>query len=226
MPSELILIRHGQAVRSNADYVRAPLTPLGREQAAVTGRYLQAAQMKIDGFYSSPLRRAQETAALIGAEIGHDPRLQKGLQEMTLLELPPLVILESLIRFHLFADYLRKNAGKPVRWPIIGRVSKVLGELIAYHPGQSILLVTHGGVISSVLAWYMPAERKRWWREVENCSLTRLRVEGALAELAAFNDIRHLKPNAEFETSAQRLGVGIEPGEAIRLPAADTLGRP
>ena len=59
MTTELILIRHGYTVRVHGDYVHAPLTPLGQEQAAQTGQYLSASQQLIHGFYTSPLRRAR-----------------------------------------------------------------------------------------------------------------------------------------------------------------------
>ena len=195
MATELILVRHGQAVRKNGDYAQAPLTALGREQATLTGRHFRDANERFDGFYSSPLRRARETAEIIGVEIGLDPLVQNGLQEMMSYELPPIIILESLARLGLFHGYLNKNVGKPLRWPIVGRVSTVLTELIARHPGQSISLVTRGGVISGVLAWFLPGERQRWWRDtVDNCSVTRLKVDGSAAELTMFNRTYHLKP--------------------------------
>lgn len=198
MATELILIRHGQAVRTQRDYVRAPLTALGQEQATLTGQYLRNAHERLGGFYSSPLRRAQDTAALIGAHIGCDPSVQNGLQEMVFIELPSLILLESMARLGLFQEYFRKNVGKPLRWPIVGRVSQVLGRLIADHPEETIAVVTHGGVISGVLAWYMPKQRRRWWRDtVDNCSLTRLKVVGKAAELVLFNDTRHLKAGPE-----------------------------
>lgn len=197
MRADLILIRHGQADRASKNYLRAPLTALGRAQATLTGRYLREAQEKVDAFYSSPLVRARETAVLIGGEIGLDPSVKSGLQEMMSSELLPIIILETMARIGLFHDYLLKNVGKPQRWPIVGRVSTVLTELMTRHPDQSIALVTHGGVISGTLAWYMPQERRRWWREtVGNCSLTRLRVEGTAAELTLFNDTRHLVQSA------------------------------
>jgi broad specificity phosphatase PhoE len=194
MATELILIRHGQAVRANGDYLRSPLTPLGREQATLTGRYLRDLEERLDGFYSSPLRRARETASLIGGEIGHQPVVQQGLQEMTFWEFLPVVIMESLARLGLFDGYLYGKVGKPLRWPIVGRVSTVLTGLITRHQGQTISVVTHGGVISGVLAWFLPRERGRWWRDtVDNCSVTRLKVEGTSAELTLFNSTQHLK---------------------------------
>lgn len=50
MPSELILIRHGNAVRVNGDYLHAPLTTLGKEQAAQTGQHLRQEHQPLEGF--------------------------------------------------------------------------------------------------------------------------------------------------------------------------------
>jgi broad specificity phosphatase PhoE len=96
MATEIILIRHGNAVRVNGDYFHAPLTELGQEQAAQTGQYFRASQNHLDGLYSSPLRRTQETANIIGAKIGQQAELRPDLQEVRSFELPILVILEIL----------------------------------------------------------------------------------------------------------------------------------
>ena len=195
MATELILIRHGNAVRVNGDYFHAPLTPLGREQAAQTGQYFSAPENHLDGFYSSPLRRTQETANIIGAKIGLNPELRIGVQEVCLNELPGLVILEILSIADPVEDYLDARAGGPIRWPIEGRVSAVLLDIVAKHPNQRVAVIAHAGVISAALSWYLPERRWRWWRTtVSNCSFTRFRVEGKQAELLAVNDIKHLSP--------------------------------
>jgi broad specificity phosphatase PhoE len=195
LSTELILIRHGNAVRVNGDYFHAPLTPLGQEQAAQTGRYFNAPENRLDGFYSSPLRRTQETAKIIGAKIGLDPELQPGVQEVMFFETPALVILEILSIFDPVEDYLDARAGMPIRWPIVGRISAVLLDILAKHPDQRVALVTHAGVISAALSWYLPEKRWRWWRTtVSNCSITHFKVEGNRAELLAVNDVKHLSP--------------------------------
>src|SRR5512141_2046232 len=96
MATELILIRHGHAVRVHGDYYHAPLTQLGQEQAAQTGQYFSEPQNHLDGFYSSPLRRTQETAKIIGQKIGQSAEFRIGVQEVRWWELPALVILEIL----------------------------------------------------------------------------------------------------------------------------------
>jgi broad specificity phosphatase PhoE len=195
MTTEIILIRHGNAVRVNGDYVHAPLTPLGQEQAAQTGQYFSSPQNHIDGFYSSPLRRTQETAHIIGERIGQTAELRTGVQEVRFYEMPALVVLEILSIFDPIEDYLDARAGGPIRWPIEGRVSTVLLDIMVRHPNQRVAVIAHSGVISAALSWYLPEKRWRWWRTtVSNCSLTRFKVEGARAELLAVNDIQHLSP--------------------------------
>ena len=195
MATELILIRHGNAVRINGDYFHAPLTTLGQEQAAKTGQYYNIPQNHLDGFYSSPLRRTQETANIIGAKIGQKAELRPGIQEVRAIELPALMFLEILSITDIVEDYLDARAGYPIRWPIEGRVSAVLLDIVSRHPDQRVAVIAHAGVISAALSWYLPEKRWRWWRTtVSNCSLTRFRVEGNRAELLAVNDIKHLGP--------------------------------
>jgi broad specificity phosphatase PhoE len=195
MATELILIRHGNAVRVNGDYFHAPLTALGQKQAAQTGEYFSTSQNHLDGFYSSPLRRTQETASIIGAKIGQKVELRSGVQEVRLRELPTLVLLEILSITDLVEDYLDARAGVPIRWPIEGRVAKVLLDIVARHPNQRVAVVAHSGVISAALSWYLPEKRWRWWRTtVSNCSLTRFKVEDNRAELLGMNEIKHLSP--------------------------------
>ena len=195
MPTELILIGHGNAVRVNGDYLHAPLTALGQAQAAQTGEHFRAPQNHLDGLYSSPLRRTQETAKIIGAKIGQNAELRSGVQEVRLRELPALVILEILSITDPVEDYLDARAGGSIRWSIEGRVSAVLLDIIAHHPNQRVAVIAHAGVISAELSWYLPEKRWRWWRTiVSNCSLTRFKVDGDQTELLAVGGIKHLNP--------------------------------
>jgi probable phosphoglycerate mutase len=217
MATELILIRHGNAVRVNGDYFHAPLTELGQEQAAQTGQYFTASQNHLDGLFSSPLRRTQETANIIGAKIGQQAELRPGIQEVRSFELPVLMILEILSIFDPVEDYLDAHAGVPIRWPIEGRVSTVILEILTRHPNQRVALIAHAGVISAALSWYLPEKRWRWWRTtVSNCSITKFRVEGRWGELLAVNDIRHLSPviiTTQPPTKTVEIAEGVHPVE-------------
>lgn len=195
MPTELILVRHGHTVRVNGDYVHAPLTAIGQQQAAQTGDFLNKTYLPLDGFYASPLRRAQETAALIGSKINATPITNDGVREVEGLEIPKLAAYEAASLADPVEDYLDDNAGKTIRWPLEGRVSAAILEIIAAHPNQRALIVAHSGVISSVLAWYFPEDRGEWWlTTVHNCSLTRLSVDGAQAKILGSDETSHLSP--------------------------------
>src|SRR5258708_35300885 len=160
MATDLILIRHGNTIPVNGDYLHAPLTALGQQQAEQTGQYL--AQQALGGFYASPLRRARETAVIIGKRIGMQPEIKNGIQEVEGLEVPLLAIMETLSIFDPIEDYLDARVGKPMRWPIQGRVSKAILEINSAHPDQQVVVVAHAGVVSSVLAWGFPEQRLKW----------------------------------------------------------------
>jgi probable phosphoglycerate mutase len=212
MATELILIRHGYTVRVHGDYVHAPLTPLGQQQAAQTGEYLFASQQPIGGFYSSPLRRAHETAEIIASKISMEPIIKRDVREVGGFEIPALGLFEMASIFDPVEDYLDDRAGKPIRWPIQGRVSQAVMEIVAAHPNQRVVAVAHSGVISSVLAWYFPEERGEWWlTTVRNCSLTRLAVDGAHVQVLGVDETGHLSP----EVMTQQ-----KPDRAVRLAKA------
>ncbi|HEX7555083.1 MAG TPA: histidine phosphatase family protein, partial [Leptolinea sp.] len=115
--------------------------------------------------------------------------------EVRLIELPALVLFEVLSITDFVEDYLDACAGVTIQWPIEGRVSKVLLNIVASHPDQRVAIIAHAGVISAALSWYFPEKRWQWWRStVSNCSITRFSIEGKHAELLAVNDIQHLSP--------------------------------
>ncbi len=180
-------------MRVNGDYVHAPLTPLGQRQAAQTGQYLSSSQRPLDGLYTSPLRRAQETAAIIASEIGGTSIIKIGIREVEGLEVPALAMYELASISDPVEDYLDDRAGKSIHWPIKGRVSKSLLQIISAHANQRVVVVAHSGVISSILAWYLPEERGEWWLTmVRNCSLTRPAVDEARLQVLGVDETQHL----------------------------------
>jgi len=221
MATELILIRHGNAIRINGDYVHAPLTTLGQSQATLTGQYLAKKQQPIDGFYTSPIRRAQETAAIIGEALGLTAEIKPGVREVEGLEVPALAVVEFLSIFDFIEDYLDENAGKPIRWPVEGRVSQAITEILAAQSRQRIVVVAHSGVISAVLAWIFPEQRLKWWlTTVGNCSLTELRAEGNHFTLLSANQTQHIMPS-EATTQAPDRAVQLTKKvvETVKQPA-------
>lgn len=201
---ELYLIRHGNAKKLRGEtYVTAPLTELGRAQAQVTGAFLRQQQIHFDGYYCSELKRAVETAKIIGECIGQTATIRRGIHEMEYREIPGMILAELFARTGLLNSYFEKHVGKVIRYPMVGRVAKGLMEIYAQHSCGRICLVVHGGVISSILAWYFPRERRHWWRDtVGNCSITRLQIQNERATLVEFDSVAHL--GALASTAHQR----------------------
>lgn len=191
---ELYLIRHGNAKKLWGEtYVTAPLTELGRKQAALTGDYFKQQDIRFDGYYCSPLKRAVETATIIGERSGQTPVVRTGIHEMEYREIPGMVAAELLARTGLLNSYFQQRIGKAMRFPMVGRVATGMLGILGLHDEGRVGVVAHGGVISSILSWYFPNERRRWWRDtVGNCSITRLRVTAARAELVEYDFVGHL----------------------------------
>src|SRR5438445_12846683 len=75
----LYFLRHASAgehlVNPKKDEKRA-LDKEGIEQCGYVGRALAAMDVQVDVIISSPLKRATQTASLVGNEIGHEGKLQ------------------------------------------------------------------------------------------------------------------------------------------------------
>jgi probable phosphoglycerate mutase len=80
---ELLLIRHALPERRETEDgtpADPPLSRTGLEQAERMARWMAAE--KIDAIYSSPMRRARETAAPLERALGLAARLEPGVVEM------------------------------------------------------------------------------------------------------------------------------------------------
>src|SRR5438270_8245418 len=75
----LYFVRHASAgervIDPKKDEKRA-LDPDGIEQCRLMGRLLAALDVQVDAIIASPLKRAAQTAVLVGNEMGHEGKLQ------------------------------------------------------------------------------------------------------------------------------------------------------
>jgi 2,3-bisphosphoglycerate-dependent phosphoglycerate mutase len=130
---ELLLVRHARPERaeSTAGPADPPLSPLGSLQAEVLAGWLASDPAgPVDAVYTSPLRRATETAEPLAAALGVEALAYIPIEEL-------------------------QAAGDP-RWMEIpddietfgARVVEGVTRLAAAHPSQRVVLVCHGGVIN------------------------------------------------------------------------------
>jgi len=75
----LYVLRHASAGtrRENPIVdVKRPLDKEGKQQCILIGSYLNALKVQFDLIASSPLKRALQTASLVGTEVGYDAKIQ------------------------------------------------------------------------------------------------------------------------------------------------------
>jgi uncharacterized phosphatase len=180
----LYLVRHGETDWNRAKRIQGssdiPLNDLGCQQATETGRLL--ARRQWDGIVASPLIRALDTARLISAELGlGEPEIRAQLAERNYGEA------EGLTGDEVDARYPKGTPvpGRESRGEVAARVMPVLLELAAARAGQSLLVVSHGGVIRAVLDTVAPTLKVE---RIANGSVHSFRVDEGSMELIEFDD--------------------------------------
>jgi uncharacterized phosphatase len=182
--TSLYLVRHGEtdwnAERRIQGSTDIPLNAIGRAQAATAGRLL--ARREWDGIYSSPLSRAFDTASIIADEVGlGEPTTIAAIVERNYGEAEGLNW-EQLDR--MFPDDT-PVPGRETHEEVAARVLPALVSLAAAHPGEALIVVSHGGVIRSVLNAVDP---RATHGPITNGSIHSFElVDGAL-ELVSFDD--------------------------------------
>jgi broad specificity phosphatase PhoE len=189
----ILLARHGETdwnregrFQGHAD---PPLNRTGRAQAVDLSVALMAEQLA--GVYSSPLRRALETAEVVAASHGLEPVPVDDLREVDVGSWSGLTRAEVEERFPAqFARWLDYGQGweDGETYEEMGRraVDALLG-LAAAHDGERVLAVTHGGPIRAAFAFAdgtTHAEARRLGPRIGNTFVAELAVaDGALRRI-------------------------------------------
>ncbi len=149
------IVRHGETEWNAQKRIQGstdiPLNDVGRAQAAQTGNHLRDAQGENgqwDAIVSSPLSRARETAQIIALALGlGEPTLLPSLAERAHGEIEGLSFEERSARFPVGSDV----PGLETRDEVLERALPTLEKLAGQHPGGRVLVVSHGGVISTLV---------------------------------------------------------------------------
>jgi len=119
--TEIWLVRHGDCYEDMAEGADPPLSATGRRQAQrLAERVRRAGAIAI---YSSPYRRAVETARILGDRVREDSRLVE-------------------IELELGEDNSLDFKETPTS--VVGRMRAAIDDIVAAHPGEHVVVVTHG----------------------------------------------------------------------------------
>jgi broad specificity phosphatase PhoE len=143
----LILARHGETDWNREGIWQGhgdpPLNDLGRRQAAELAERL--ADVEIHALYSSDLRRAYETAEIIGAAKGLEITAEPDLREMDVGSWSGLTSEEIATQF----PGMTHHDGEE-REAFDARAVGVVRRIAGVHEGCRVLVVTHGGVVRAL----------------------------------------------------------------------------
>lgn len=196
-PVRLLLIRHGEVEdRYHRVFaggrVDVQLSQRGEEQAAALARYVR--QRPIDAVYASPMRRAQQTLVPMASHCPRPAVVTPSFSEVDFGDWTGLTWeqVHSQLGVRAF-DWLEKldaaaiPNGESGR-DFLARVEPPLREIIRAHPGQTVAIVCHGGVVRAILSILLglPLPRMASF-EIDYASLTRMEVHENKTEVTLLN---------------------------------------
>ena len=202
-PTQLVLVRHGETEWTEKGLLHggrldSPLSPKGRRQATLAARRLEGEDFA--ALYSSPQGRAMQTAEILGEALRLTPEPHNGLREYKFgwvegrnkrlfepdgtgpLLFKPLIALSILLTGERPGQFNQ-------------RVFSAIQHIVDQHPADRILVVTHWGVLSQLMAALLDADPKRWrkyggWAP---CGITELHGQDGEWQLIRMNDSEHLQ---------------------------------
>jgi 2,3-bisphosphoglycerate-dependent phosphoglycerate mutase len=169
--TEIWLVRHGDSYQDMSEVVDPPLSAVGREQArrlAERVRRLQPAAV-----YSSPYRRALQTAQAITDDVHVDARLVE-------------VVLD------VGEDGSLDLKEDPLA--AATRMRDVLADIVRDHAGGRVVVVSHGAAIVACLSDVMRLEPGQLRVLPYYTSISTVRVLGERRMVGGIGDTAHLEP--------------------------------
>jgi 2,3-bisphosphoglycerate-dependent phosphoglycerate mutase len=159
-PARLIVARHGEAVYETDTMTDSggSLTTLGRAQARELGERL--AGERVAGVVCSELSRSVQTAEIAAAALGLPVEVRRGLQEFAIGDFlgrarDPLV-LDPILAGWLAGDLTPAVPGGESGAQVADRVLAVLDDVADRFRGETVLVITHGGVILALTGRLAP----------------------------------------------------------------------
>jgi probable phosphoglycerate mutase len=193
---ELLMIRHAEPVKVvDRDGPADPeLSGRGRRQAELLGAFL--APEGIEAIYSSPMRRAWETAGPLCSEIGAEPQVREALSEFDRLATTYIPLEEMRAtrdeRYLAMIDDDYSLYGVDMvqfRREVVEQVERIIAD----HPGGRVAIVCHGGVINAYFGHILGISRNSLFTP-DYTSVSRLAASrSGVRSVLRLNEVAHLR---------------------------------
>jgi broad specificity phosphatase PhoE len=202
----MFMVRHAESTWNRTKKIQGQRDPelsaYGKKEAKLLAKRFK--EITFDAVYTSPLRRAYQTAEIV---VGKKTPIirEEGLNEICLGEWEGMSLRsirkkygEMFDRWAVRPTRIRIPGGEDFR-TFVRRVKTTLRSIESANAGRNVLVVCHGGVISTyaTIVLNLPPDDV-WCLTVKNASLTIVEVGADLHKLITFNDISHLMRLKEF----------------------------
>lgn len=215
--TEILLVRHALPVAAHAVGHQPSLGPAGRRQAELLADWLAP---PVDAVVSSPLPRAQETAAPIAARFGLPVATIDDLREwerdggspryLPLEDIPaddPRALALAEGRFDDFVPPFDREAFR-------ARARSALDHICTRWPDGRVVAVSHAGLINTLVAGVLGVEHIFWFL-ADYTSVTRIeRLASGRTIVHSVNEAAHLR-----DRSSSRGRTGAEPSQPFDAAA-------
>ena len=168
--TEILLVRHADCYDGITEIDDPPLSALGRDQAARLAERMK--RLKPKSVYTSPLRRAVETAKALSDEVHVNPRL---------VEMDLVVGEDGSLDMREAPD------------AVVERMRAVIDEIVEGHAGERVVVVSHGAAIVAYLADVLNLEPGRLRMLPTYTSVSFVRALGDRRMVGAMADAAHLE---------------------------------
>ena len=172
--------------------------PLGADGIQQIGKIAPLiARLGLDAIYTSPLRRAVQTAKLVAAGTKLPICKSEGLNEIAFGEWTGQHF-DELIDNELYRRFIKSPAttllpGGETISDVQRRGLRVIKDAVQKVPGGRFLFVSHGDVIRAILCHYMKLPLNEYRRlRVDNGSLSALQTNGRWAEIKYVNYLEEI----------------------------------
>jgi probable phosphoglycerate mutase len=195
---EIVLVRHALPVRIDATPDGGPADPQlaeqGLEQAA---RVVQAlAGDDVEALYTSPSRRARETAAPLERALRLTAEVEEGIAEFDAQDGSYVPVEElrasgdprwdALVHGDLYSPHVDPAEFRQ-------RVVEAVERIAAAHPGGRAVLFSHAGSINAAAGHVLGQERPIWFAPAY-CSITRLALARSGRQgVVSLNETGHVR---------------------------------
>ena len=199
--TKVILVRHGQTLwnleMKYQGHCDVELTEKGVEQAMLVAQRL--ADENVSAVYASDLCRALKTAECIAEKHNLPVTSIPGLREINFGEWEGLTFeginsqwTDTMAAVFTHPDEAQIPGGETFR-AVKERATLALEKLVAAHPNQTIVVVSHGGTIRTLLCSVLNIHLNYLWNiKQDNTAVNMLEYYEEQVQVSLVNDVHHL----------------------------------